>query len=83
MPPKPSRMDKSSVILAVDSLQTHFVRVALETKDGSSPRTHVYFSESVHADSNAALDLARKADNTDETARLEQLLRDLDAAGGS
>ena len=45
-----------SLLLAADSLQAHFVWVALETKDGSGPQAHVYFSESVHADSAEFLD---------------------------
>ena len=44
------------VILATGSLQAHFVWVVLETRDGSGPQAHVYFSESAHADSAEFLD---------------------------
>ncbi len=48
------------IILATGSLQAHFVWIALETQDGSSPQAHVYFSESAHADSAEFLDRLTK-----------------------
>ena len=45
-----------SMILASGSLRAHFVWVSLETKDGSDPQAHVYFSESAEPDSANFLD---------------------------